>query len=88
MDTKHKDLMNDEVTRILERMRELNVDSDEYKKLLKSLEGLESVKNKSHMKLSPDAILNAGVSILSVLLVLNFEKLGVITSKAFRLPRS
>jgi hypothetical protein len=32
---------------------------------------------------SPDAVLAAGVSIASVLLVLHFEKLGVITSKAF-----
>ena len=40
---------------------------------------------KQKTRMSPDAVLAAVTNISGILLVLNFEKLGVVTSKAFGL---
>lgn len=57
----------------------------EYEKLLSELERVEAmiVKNPSwSFKPSADVILNGGISIASILLILQHEKLGIVTSKA------
>lgn len=43
----------------------------------------EGESKRDGLKLNANTLLNAGISIGTVLLVLNFEKLNVITSKAF-----
>lgn len=60
------------------------VSSAEFTAGAKNIETLAAAKkNLDARRLSPEAILSAGVSFASVLAVLHFEKAGVITSKAF-----
>lgn len=59
--------------------------SIEYNKKLEHLS--ELYKLKSQNRIGSEAWLNAGVHLLGILLVLNFETFGVITSKAFGMLR-
>lgn len=84
MDTKQWSLQN-EIDRALETLKSLPVGSKEYKLAAENVKIL--IETHTGTKISKDALLAAGVNILGILLVLNFEKLGVITSKAFSMVR-
>lgn len=66
----------------------LDPESDDFKKVLKRIDALQAQiqtdkKIKSKLKMpSPDAMFTGAISIASILLVLNYEKLDVVTSKA------
>lgn len=71
---------------LIEKMRQTAPDSEQYTTMVKNLEVLE--KAKSHEKdksISPDVALTVGGNLLGILAVLNFERLGVVTSKAIGL---
>lgn len=71
---------------LIEKMRQTEPASEQYTTMVKNLEVLE--KAKSHEKdksISPDVALTVGGNLLGVLAVLNFERLGVVTSKAIGL---
>lgn len=75
----------DTVIRDLETymLKVIRPDSEEYAKNVDLLAKLYKMKEaNASRRVSPDALLSAGVSILSVLLILNHERLGVVTSKA------
>lgn len=68
---------------LIEKMRQTEPASEQYTAMVKNLEVLE--KAKSHEKdrsISPDVALTVGGNLLGILAVLNFERLGVVTSKA------
>lgn len=68
---------------LIEKMRQAEPASEQYTAMVKNLEVLE--KAKSHEKdrsISPDVALTVGGNLLGILAVLNFERLGVVTSKA------
>lgn len=57
-------------------------DSDEYKKMAENLRILQDAKCAKKSWISGDAIFGGLISIGSILLILNFEKLDVIATKA------
>lgn len=84
MDTKKRTIQT-EIDHILEIMASLSVTSKEYKVAAENLKVLMETDNKS--KISADTMILAMTNIAGILLVLNFEKVGVITSKAFGMLR-
>lgn len=77
--------LNLAITRIFERMEYVDPESDEYGVLVSRLDRLHSMKiaeRNDRSKVSYDAMLTAGASILGILLVINHERLNVITTKA------
>lgn len=58
--------------------------SEDYKKMTENLKTLEEAKSKED-EVSKDAMIGVLSNIGLALLILNYEKIGVITSKAFSL---
>lgn len=73
------------ISDVLLEMNNLNADTPEYAAAADQLVKLMKLKKELNpsWRPSPDAIIGAAGSILSVVLVLHYEKLGVVTSKAF-----
>jgi hypothetical protein len=77
---------DNEVTRVLTEMKEMDVDSKEYTEAVKNLDTLcQARSSKTNSWLSADLIIPAAVNILGIVLVLNYERLGVVTSKAMNM---
>ena len=58
--------------------------SEDYKKMTENLRMLEEAKSKED-KVSKDTMISVMSNMALALLILNYEKIGVITSKAFQL---
>ena len=72
-----------EIARALASMNEMPVDSKEYTIAVENLNRLIEARNsKTRFKVSGDMILSAATNILGILLVLNYERLDVVSSKA------
>ena len=72
-----------EIDSVLEKMSSLDPDSKEYSDMMNNLGKLFDAKSKEKdRKISPDTIVIVACSLLEIVLMLNFEKTGVITSKA------
>jgi len=78
MDTKPS--IKSEIERILAKLEKLEIGSEDYDKVLKQLKGLHDLQKRD--RVSPDAWVNASASVLGILLVLNHERLNVISSRA------
>lgn len=88
MDTKPKGkTIDDEIENALEEMEKHPVGTEAYLKAAQAVEVL--CQARSHTKaiqfkgIPLETIVAAGVNILGILLVLNYEKANVITTKAF-----
>lgn len=79
---KKKHSLKREIESVLKRMSELSPDSDEYAKMAKNLETLYSAASKSKDKVSLDTIVTVAGSLLGIILIINHEQTGIITSKA------
>jgi len=78
--------LQDVIDNHLDYMSMLDNDSEAFVIALKHLEALTKVKNDNHRssrRIPPEAYMGAGVTLLTTLLVINSEHVGVITSKAF-----
>lgn len=84
MDTK-KPSINSEIERALAQLEKLSPGSEEYDELLKHVERLHEIRRKN--RVSPDAVAGALTNLAGILAVLNYEKLNVISSKAFMFIR-
>jgi hypothetical protein len=88
MSTKTKnepDMLDDAIDRVLTRMQYLDTESDEYGTLLSRLDRLTSIKNAQKSdkpRISTDTLVSAGASILGIILILGYERVNVVTSKA------
>jgi hypothetical protein len=79
-----KKTFDKEVTRVLTDMSTMEVDSEEYHKAVSNLDVLCQARSlKTNSWFSADLIIPGIVNIVGILLVLNFEQLGVVSSKAF-----
>lgn len=79
-----KSVEDQQIERIGKWMAGFDIESKEYQDGLKTIERLVEIKDKRlKNKVKPEIWVPAATSLLSILLVLNYEKLGVITSKAF-----
>ena len=77
---------NRERQKVFSTMESLNPLSDEYKECLDVLERLNQIENKG-LSLTNQNIVNSLTSLTSVLLILNYEKAGIIATKALSLIR-
>ena len=69
-----------------ELLLRLDPQSDEYATVVHNLETLYRIKRDRGV--SKEAVIGAGTNFMGILAVLNFERIGVITSKAFGLVRN
>jgi hypothetical protein len=75
--------LDQEVDRVLKQMSKMYVGSKEYQVAVDNLKVLCDARGvKSPRSLSTDVIVSAAANILGILLVLNYEQMHVITSKA------
>ena len=76
--------LDKEIDSVLEEMSLLKPDSKEYTAMVNNLEKLYKAKPvKGERKVPWDVIVSGAFSILGILLITNFEKTDVVTSKAF-----
>jgi hypothetical protein len=72
-----------EIEHILIRLEELSPDSEEYTNAAKNLDTLCACRSyKTNTWLNYEVLIPAAVNLFGILLVLNYEKLGIVTSKA------
>lgn len=76
-----RDEIDEEIDSILECMRKLNPTEEKYSVLLERLIKLKGLKAEKQ-KIKPDTVLLVAGNIVGLLLILNFERLNIITSKA------
>ena len=87
-----KKSINAEIQHLLREMEKVQPGTEEYVKLAANLETVCNAAKHSGSKINWEPIvaslITGGISIGSMILVLNYEKLGVIATKAFGLvPR-
>lgn len=74
------DLTIDEAFR---ELRTMNVETKDYARAVKQLDALHKMKAyRPAPSISPEKLLVAGVNLLGIVLILNFERLHVVSSKA------
>lgn len=79
---KHKSI-DDEIDNVLKFMEKHKPDSEEYGKAMVNLKGLCEARGKKASRLVEiDTIVVCCTNILGILLILNYEQLSVITTKA------
>ena len=78
-----------EIDRVSEKLSHLNPDTDEYKDLLTTLKSLESMENERRKtkdprkKVDPNVIISIFGELLGMGVIMNFERLHVLSTKAF-----
>ena len=79
--------LQDEIDHVLLHMNDLEPYSEDYVTAMKNLKVLHELQNelRSRNSISPETALTVGANLAGILLVLNFEKIGIVTSKAFGL---
>lgn len=76
--------IEDEITHVLSEMKAMKVGSEEYDKAAKTLQILAEARSKRPALLvEPEVIVGAVVQIGLTILVLRYEEMHVIASKAF-----
>ena len=76
--------IDEEIERLANQLKSMSPVEENYIKVADNLRVLcEAREKKNDRVISSEAILAAGVNILGLLVVLNFEKANIITSKAF-----
>jgi hypothetical protein len=85
---KQENPLNPEIDRLLDILGSLDPESESYQKITDRLTQLVNAAKETKGKdidWTPLIVagINAGVSIITILLILNFEKLDILTSRAF-----
>lgn len=76
-------LMDEEIARLTAKLGTMNPLDDDYSKLLELISKLTKARaEKNERAISMDTILTIGANIAGLLLVLNYERLNVISTKA------
>jgi hypothetical protein len=79
-----KKSLNKQIDAVLDRMDDVGVDSDEYRKLMKSLERLTDIKKKMRREpVSRNTMILVAGNLLGILLIIAYEHEHVMTSKGF-----
>ena len=79
--------LDDEIECLVDQLSNMTNKQDEnYEAVAKNLQRLmEARERKNDRVISSDTLVAAAINIIGMLIVLNFEKTGVITSRAFSL---
>jgi hypothetical protein len=81
-----KHQLDESMTRLIREMGYHDVDSEEYDVCLYNLERLSALRsNDRHRPVSLDTIVTGAVNIIVVCIIVNHERMGVLTSKALPL---
>lgn len=80
-----KEMIDESIKHFVDQMDMESPDSDEYRKIAENVKILQEAKAQDKPFISGDAIFGGIMTIGGIALVLYYEKLGVITSKAFTL---
>jgi hypothetical protein len=80
----HKDKLDSTISDLLEELDKLPGSDEDYGTTADNVIKLMKLKKELNLSWtpSPDAVVAAAGSVLGILLILNFEKAGVVTSKA------
>jgi hypothetical protein len=78
---KQKRKLNEEINRTQLKLSNLDESSDEYQKTLSHLTKLFKLRDDLKIKVSP-AVVTGVIGIIQILLILNYEKTDILTSKA------
>lgn len=73
---------DEEVDRLMGELAEWPVNSENYQIALESLERLYELKGKKKFKVSPDTVAVVVGNLAGIVLILNHERLHVVSSKA------
>lgn len=79
---KQKSRIELEIEKLEEQLQSSNVGSEEYGNLLTALERLNKLKETKFKGIDPNTMLLVGGNILGIVIILGYEKTGVIASKA------
>ena len=83
---KKDDRLQDEINVAILQLGSLDVYDEKYTTAVENIEKLEMIhQNRKKNYPSSDALLAAGTNLFGILLILNHERIGVISSKAFNL---
>ena len=86
MPPKKKVTIDDQIKKVLTEMENHTPGTEPYRKLAEDLKVLyETRANKNPYSLSADTVVYALVNLAGIVMVLNFEKTGSITSNAFKM---
>ena len=78
-----KTLVDKELDRLFSDLRDHDVDSEKYAAILDRIVKLHKLQAEEKPKqVSPDTLVLAGTNILGILIILKFEQLNIITTKA------
>lgn len=78
-----KRTIEDEVDHILDQLKSMSVDSEEYRIAVQNLEVLcKAESSKTNRNVNPDTIVYAITNLVGILLILNHERLNIISTKA------
>ena len=81
-----KKTIDDEINRVIEKLGSMEPETKDYESASKNLEGLCRARScKTDRSIDPDTIILALTNILGILLILNYEKLNVVSSKTLGL---
>ncbi len=80
------------ISQLLSTLKDTPIsDAESYSGIVARITELQKVRNAMRPKIDPNTVLTVTANVVGLLTVLNFEKLGVITGKAFGMlikPRS
>ena len=78
-----KTLVDKELDRLFSELRSLMIDSEEYAATLDRIVKLHKLQAEEKPKrVSPDTLILAGTNLLGIIIILKFEQLNIITTKA------
>lgn len=80
---KDKDDLDEEIARCIEQISKLDLSSEKYAVAAENLKKLFEAKSlRTKWTISPDTILAVGANLVGILLILNYERVGIVTTKA------
>jgi hypothetical protein len=86
--TKDQRLLDEEIERLIQRLKNEDPSTKEYAIISDNLRVLcESREKKNPGLIYTDTLLSIGANLIGLILILNFERTGVITSKAMSFLR-
>lgn len=71
-----------EIDKLEEKLQSTEIGTEEYEKILTALERLNKLKENKFKGIDPNTMLLVGGNILGIIIILGYEKTGVIASKA------
>lgn len=83
IEPQRKTLVDKELDRLFSDLRDKEIDSEEYAAILDRIVKLHKLQaEEKPPRVSPDTLVLAGTNILGIIIILSYERLNIITTKA------